>query len=69
MPRKAPAGYTHIEDAVEKWGKYRTWWYEQVREGRLTGYDIPGERGTFLRDEEAAPLAEPRPKGQQQDVG
>jgi hypothetical protein len=56
-----PEGYTHVEDAVAKWGRYRNWWYEQVREGHLPGYTIPGLRGTFLRDEEVEPFLKPRP--------
>ncbi len=48
----APDGYTHIEDAVGKWGRYRNWWYTEVREGRLFGYTFPGLRGTWLKDED-----------------
>jgi hypothetical protein len=47
-----PDGYTRIEDAVERWGRYRNWWYTEVREGRLIGYTFPGLRGTYLRDED-----------------
>ena len=52
MPTHAPHGYTHIEEATATWGRYRNWWYAEVKEGRLTGYTFPGLRGTFLRDEE-----------------
>ena len=47
-----PAGYTHIEEATEKWGRYRSWWYIEVKEGRLIGYTFPGLRGTYLKDED-----------------
>lgn len=69
MPDKAPDGYTHIEDATDKWGRYRSWWYTEVREGRLSGYTIPGLRGTYLRDEEVAAYLKPRPieRGQADD--
>jgi len=50
MSDKTPQGYTHIEEAVEKWGRYRNWWYIEVREGRIIGYKLPGIKGTFLRD-------------------
>lgn len=63
MPTNAPQGYTHIEDATARWGRYRNWWYAEVREGRITGYDIPGLRGTYLRDEEVAAYLAPKPKG------
>lgn len=52
MPDKAPEGYTHIEDAVERWGRNRAWWYAQVKDARLVGYGFPGLRGTYLRDED-----------------
>lgn len=58
----APDGYTRIEDAVAKWGRNRSWWYTEVREGRLTGYDIPGLRGTYLRDDEVVAHLAPKPK-------
>ena len=61
MPQ-TPQGYTHIEEAVGKWGRYRSWWYGEVREGRITGYEIPGLRGTYLRDDEVAAYLAPRPK-------
>lgn len=62
MP-EAPEGYTHIDDANEKWGHHRTWWYDRVREGDIVGYKFPGKRGTFLRDEEViAYLNTPQPK-------
>lgn len=63
MPDKAPAGYTHIEDATEKWGRYRSWWYTEVKEGRLVGYQLPGLRGTFLRDSDVETyINTPQPK-------
>lgn len=60
--RDAPQGYTHLEDAPAKWGRTRVWWYGEVREGHLIGYEIPGLRGTYLRDEEVAAYLAPRPK-------
>lgn len=69
MPTQPPQGYTHIEDATGKWGRYRNWWYTEVREGRLIGYDIPGLRGTYLRDEEVARHIAPKPKGSDASEG
>ena len=65
MPN-APEGYTHIEDATAKWGHHRTWWYDRVKEGPenggLTGYKVPGNRGTYLRDDEVIAWLAPKPK-------
>lgn len=61
MPDKAPEGYTHIEDAAAKWGRYRDWWYARVRDGEIQGYKIPGLRGTFLDDAQVAQFLKPRP--------
>ena len=57
-----PEGYLNIEDATAKYGRNRNWWYTQVREGNLTGYEIPGFRGTYVRTEEIEKLIMPRPK-------
>lgn len=69
MPDTAPEGYTHIEDATEKWGRNRAWWYDRVREGDLPGYKIPGLRGTFLRDAEVVDYLKPRPVDRDQSDG
>ena len=61
MPDKAPEGYTHIEEAVARWGRNRAWWYEQVREGAVQGYKFPGLRGTYLRDDQVAAFLKARP--------
>ncbi len=65
----APEGYTHIEDAVAKWGHYRNWWYERVREGDLQGYQIPATRGTFLLNDEVEEYLKPRPMKRPQEDG
>jgi hypothetical protein len=62
-------GYTHIEEAVAKWGRYRSWWYAEVKEGRLHGYTIAGLRGTYLRDEEVTAHLAPRLKESGADDG
>ena len=62
-------GFTAIDEAQAKWGRYRNWWYEQVREGRLTGYKIPGERVTYLRDEEVEAYLKPQPIARDESEG
>lgn len=70
MPEKAPDGYTHIEDATGKWGRYRAWWYAEVRENRLVGYRFPGLRGTYLSDEEVERyITTPEPKRRDDSAG
>lgn len=57
----ATEGFTQIDQAEQKWGRSRNWWYTQVREGNVTGYKIPGERGTFLKDVEVEEFLKPKP--------
>ena len=54
-------GFTPIDEAVDKWGRYRGWWYDRVKAGDLTGYKIPGERVTYLRDDEVEAYLKPKP--------
>jgi hypothetical protein len=57
-----PEGFISIDEAVARFGRTRAWWYKQVADGLITGYDIPGYRGTYLRVEEAEAHIQPRPK-------
>jgi hypothetical protein len=49
-----------IAEAMEQHGHSRQWWYDQIAAGRLTVYDILGERNTFLLRTEVAALFEPK---------
>jgi hypothetical protein len=57
-----PEGYINVDEAAAKYGRNRTWWYRQLAEGNITGYEIPGIRGTFLRTTEIEAFLQPRPK-------
>ena len=60
-----PTGYLTIEQAMERYGHGRGWWSQQIREGRLLAYDIPGEgRYTFLRVDEIEMYLQPKPRQQ-----
>ncbi len=58
----ATDGFLSIDEAVAKWGRSRAWWYGEVSSGRLTGYTIPGVKGTYLRVEDAEAHIKPRAK-------
>ena len=51
-----------LTEAMEQWGHARTWWYAQVEAGRLTFYDVPGDRNTWLRRAEVEAFLEPKPR-------
>lgn len=57
-----PEGYISIDEAVTRHGRTRAWWYKQVNDARITGYTIPGYRGTYLLAKDAEALIQPRPK-------
>ncbi len=63
MPTGVPDGYITIDEAVQKYGRSRAWWSQQIHDGALTAYDIPGMgRNTFLRLEEIEEHIKPRPR-------
>jgi hypothetical protein len=47
-------------EAVEQFGHSRQWYYDQVNAGRLTIYDILGDKNSYLLRAEVAALFEPR---------
>ncbi len=51
-----------LTEAMEQWGHARTWWYAQVEAGRLTFYDVPGDRNTWLRRAEVEAFLGPKPR-------
>jgi predicted DNA-binding transcriptional regulator AlpA len=60
-------GYITIAEAMAKYGHTRTWWDKQINDGGLVGYDIPGERATFLRQADVEVYLQPRPKAKRDD--
>lgn len=69
--RKRPAlkpfhvpGYTPVEEACQRWGKSRQWWYNQFRLKRIQFYDVASRRFAYVKDEEVEKFfatAIPRP--------
>jgi excisionase family DNA binding protein len=41
-----------IEDAAREYKRSRDWLYRQIREGKLTGYNFPGDRRVYLSREQ-----------------
>ena len=60
-------GYISIADAMKRWGHARTWWDKQIDDGKLTAYDIPGERATFLRVDEVEAFLQAAPPADECD--
>jgi excisionase family DNA binding protein len=44
--------YIWIEDAAREYKRSRDWLYRQIREGKLTGYNFPGDRRVYLSREQ-----------------
>lgn len=49
-----------INEAVEQYGHSKPWWFDQIKAGRLTVYDVPGDRQSFLSRKEVAAFMEPK---------
>ena len=48
----APNDFIWIEDAAREYKRSRDWLYRQIREGKLTGYNFPGDRRVYLSREQ-----------------
>ncbi len=62
----AKDGFITIDEAMQKYGHARNWWYKQISDGGLVAYDIPGERATFLREADVETYLQPRPRTKEQ---
>lgn len=62
-----PDGYMTVEQVVQKYGRTKQWWYRQIGD-TITGYTIPGLRGTFLREPEVEKFLQPRPKSRDDET-
>jgi hypothetical protein len=51
-----------IDEAITKYGHARAWWFERIRKGDLTAYDILGRRETFVSEREIREMLRPRPR-------
>ncbi|HEU4783482.1 MAG TPA: helix-turn-helix domain-containing protein [Ktedonobacterales bacterium] len=56
------AEYISIAEAAEKYKVTRTYWYDQMKAGKLIGYELPGRRGTYLLRADVEAFWKPRPK-------
>lgn len=61
------AEYISIAEAAEQYKVTRTYWYDQIKAGKLTGYELPGRRGTYLLRKDIEEFWKPRPKDVRQD--
>jgi len=48
----ATEDFIWIEDAVREYSRSRDWLYRQLREGKLKGYNFPGDRKVYLSRKE-----------------
>ena len=54
--------YISLPDAAAQYKVTRTYWYDQIKQGRITAYELPGRRGTFLKRADLVAFWKPRPK-------
>jgi len=51
-----------IDEAVAKYGHARAWWFDRIKRGDLTAYDIVGRRETFVSEREIVEMLRPKPR-------
>lgn len=59
--------YISIADAATQYKVARTFWYDAVKNGKITGYELPGRRGTYLKRADVEAFWQPRPIERRQD--
>jgi hypothetical protein len=57
-----------LSEAMETYGHARTWWYAQFNAGKLTPYNIPGDRNTYVHRAQVAAYLQPQPGTKQQGL-
>ncbi len=57
-----------VAEAMQQYGHTRNWWYEQIANGSLRTYDVPGERGYLLLRSEVDRFMQPKPRDASQDT-
>jgi hypothetical protein len=63
MPAKDE--YITVAEAVERFNRKKSWWYDRINDGDLTAYEVGGDKITRLSVREIEDLLNnPRPKGQ-----
>lgn len=51
-----------MDEAVKQYQRSRAWLYEQVKDGHLKRYEIPGDKRVYLSIVEIEKLLQPREK-------
>jgi excisionase family DNA binding protein len=42
------AEYISVAEAAEQYKTTRTYWYDQIKAGKIAGYELPGRRSSRL---------------------
>ena len=56
--------YLTIDEAAEAYGHTRSWWFQQIADGKIKSYDRPGDRKTYLNSTEVEAFLQFKPKAQ-----
>lgn len=60
MPQ-VPDDLVKLADLMKEYKPSRAWWDIQIKNGHITAYKIPGERGLFVSESEVRNFMRPRP--------
>ena len=55
------ADYISVAEAAEQYKTTRTYWYDQIKAGKIQGYELPGRRGTFMKRADLTAFWKPKP--------
>ena len=61
------AEYISLVDAAKQYKVAKTYWYDQVKAGKIRAFELPGRRGTFFLRADLEAFWQPRPKDVRQD--
>ena len=58
---EVPTDLVKLADVVKQHRPSRSWWDQQIAQGHITAYKVPGDRGLYLSQSAVDELLQPRP--------
>jgi excisionase family DNA binding protein len=52
--------YVTIAEAAERYKVNKAYWYDQINEGKIAAYELPGKRGMYLKLTDLAEFWQPK---------
>lgn len=52
--------YVTIAEAADRYEVNKAYWYDQIKEGKIPAYELPGKRGMYLKLSDLAAFWQPK---------